>query len=345
MKKKKLLIIGSTQGVYGGIEAFMIAVAEAAAHWPEFDVTLCFKLVSGVAADDKLTTMAAKYCSNVNFVHKGSSELMRLIKDADIIHAQNMPPDIVIPAFLRRKKIFLTVHNKQMPGFNLHKLIWKFTIRLADKRWFNSNFVWNTWEPGKKSANSACIPTVCKLPAVTYPPGERKGFLFVGRWIKNKGIEELIKAYAIAGIDKEKWPLTILGDGPLKSEIYKLAADNKVNAFMPGFIDDKTKQEYMAKAKWLAAPANTGEDLGLTPIEARSIGVPVIVTRDGGLPEAGGPYALIAEPGNVEDLAGCIKTAVDMDEAEYIKRSELGYEQLRSFLKPIEFYREAFLAG
>ncbi len=180
-ERKKLLIIGSTQGVYGGIEAFMMAVAEAAQKWPELDVKVCFKLVKNVEANEHIVSMARKYCSSVHFVRRGSRQLMDLIRWADIVHAQNMPPDIVIPAFLKRKKILLTVHNKKFPQASLHRLMWGVTIRLADKRWFNSNFVWNTWEPGEKDKNSACIPTVCRFPDEYVPPQDRKGFLFVGR--------------------------------------------------------------------------------------------------------------------------------------------------------------------
>ena len=81
---------------------------------------------------------------------------------------------------------------------------------------------------------------------------------------------------------------------------------------MPGFVDDATKENYLAGTKWLLAPAKTQEDLGLTPIEARSVGVPSIVTRDGGLPESGGPSALIAAPGNVLELAECMRVAAGM---------------------------------
>jgi glycosyltransferase involved in cell wall biosynthesis len=342
--KRNLLIIGSSQGVYGGIEAFMMAVAEAAQDWEEFDVKLCFKLVQGAAADQNLMSMAGKSCKSVYYVHRGSKDLLKLIKWADVLHAQNMPPDIVFPAYLRRKRINLTIHNRRQEKFSMHNFVWGITNKLANRRWFNSRFVWNTWEPGKKSAASECVPTVCKLPGHYVLPEDRKGFLFVGRWIENKGIEELIKAYKICNLNSSDWPLTILGDGPIREKVHALLKEyNLHDVLLPGFVDNLEKERILASTKWILAPAKTQEDLGLTPIEARSVGVPAIVTRDGGLPESGGPSALIAEPGNVDDLVRCMRIAVGMSAKDYQDRSFQGKEELKTFLKPMEFYKQAFL--
>jgi glycosyltransferase involved in cell wall biosynthesis len=89
---------------------------------------------------------------------------------------------------------------------------------------------------------------------------------------------------------------------------------------------------------WLVAPANTKEDMGLTPIEARSVGVPAIVTRDGGLPESGGPAALLCAPGDVRDLAMQLELAASMPDSEYRERSALARDSLRSYLRPMSDY-------
>lgn len=342
-QKKKLLIIGSSQGVYGGIEAYMIALAEAASAWDEYEVKLCFKIVQGMEPISNLVNSARTACTNVHYVRRGTNELLSLIRWADVLHVQNMPPDIVFPARLLGKEILLTVHNRRLPGASLHNLIWRLSIKTANQRWYNSNFVWQTWEGNDKAGNSSCVPTVCRLPTGWCPPDERKGFLFVGRWIINKGIEELLKAYAQNQFDPEEWPLTILGDGPLKPTVLALIEELGLKGVrMPGFVDDEQKEQYLASTRWLLAPARTQEDLGLTPIEARSVGVPAIVTRDGGLPEAGGPAALIAEPGDVADLAQRMQQAAQMSSVEYAQRGLTGQQSLDSFLKPMIFYRNAY---
>lgn len=341
-KKDKLLIIGSTPGSYGGMEAYMLALAEAASKWPEFEVKICFKLVKGTKGTPNLKRLAEDVCSDVRFVQSGSLDLFRMIAWADVLHVQNTPPDVTFIARLLGKKIFLTVHNWRRTSLNLHQVLWGISVKLANYRWFNSHFVWNTWEPTKKAVNSNSIPTVSKLPSGWCAPEDRKGFLFVGRWIPRKGIQELLRAYALNKFDSTEWPLTILGEGPIKEEVLALIEELGVKVNLPGFVDEETKNNYLASCRWLLAPALTKEDLGLTPIEARSVGVPSIVTRDGGLPEAGGPAALVAEPGDVADLARCMQTAATMSEEEYRKRGELAQESLKQFLKPLDVYRKAY---
>jgi glycosyltransferase involved in cell wall biosynthesis len=342
----RLLIASPSQGHYGGIEAFVIALAAAVETWPEFELQVCFKLVRNLELQNDLQSAAqtALKCP-VHYLPSGDFKLLKLTRWADLVHGQNASPDIVFPALLFRKRVVLTMHNWRRPARDLRSILWGIGAKWADRRWYNSRFVWNTWEPDEKSRGSDCVPTVCRFPDAWCPPAERKGFLFVGRWIENKGLEELIAAYARARLDPVQWPLILIGDGPLKQKVQTMIADLGVKGVeMPGFIGDAEKARRLASARWLAAPARTREDLGLTPIEARSVGVPVIVTRDGGLPEAGGEDALIVEPGDIDGLAEALVRAAAMSEKEYNERADRGRATLKTFLRPMEFYRESYNA-
>ena len=339
----RVLIASPSQSHYGGIEAFVIALASSVQAWPEFELQVCFKLVRKMSLRDDLRAAAARLACPVHYMPSGDFRLLKLIRWADIVHGQNASPDVVFPARLFGKKLVLTMHNWRRKKSDLHAILWRIGAKLAHRRWYNSRFVWNTWEPGQKSSRSECVPTVCRLPETACPPAERRGFLFVGRWIENKGIEELITAYSQAQLDTVQWPLTLLGDGPLRPRVQALLGQLRVQGVeMPGFIDDQSKSKLLASSRWLVAPAHTREDLGLAPIEARSVGVPVIVTRDGGLPESGGESALVVEPGNVAELTAALKRAAFMSEDEYVARGELGRRTLNSFLRPMEFYRESY---
>ena len=98
----------------------------------------------------------------------------------------------------------------------------------------------------------------------------------------------------------------------------------------------------MKNARWMVVPPNTKEDFGLTAVEARHLGVPCIITRDGGLPEAGGSQALVCEPNNPAALAQLLETAAAMSESEYAERATRTREELARELEPIEFYARAY---
>jgi len=340
----KLLIVSPSMGHYGGIDAFVIALASAVQSWPEFEVQLCFKLVLGSELKDNLKkAVNDSLACPVHYVRRGESKLLELIRWADIVHGQNTSPDVIFPASFLRKKLVLTIHNWRNRQMNIHSILWGIGARLAQRRWYNSRFVWNTWEPDKKLKTSDCVPTVCNFPKAWCPPSERKGFLFMGRWIENKGIDDLVIAYSRAQLDPVRWPLTLIGNGPLKDKVEALIKELNVQGVeMPGFIDDKAKGNRLASARWLVAPARTREDLGLTPIEGRSVGVPAIVTRDGGLPESGGDAALIVEPGNIAELTEALRRAATMSEEEYCERAERGRNTLKDYLRPMEFYRQSY---
>lgn len=346
VRKHRILLIAASQGDFGGIEAFVLTLAQAVSSWPEFEVRVCFKRVAGCEFW-RLQQKTNHYLSfPVVYCERASLRLVRELRWADLIHLQNVPPDVVSVGKLFCKPMLATIHNYLRPKRNLRRLVWQIGASSVTKRFYNSNFVWNTWEPNKKRPHSECVPTVCDLPDQLVDFERRRGFLFVGRWIPNKGIEELIRAYAMAKIDHRAWPLTIVGDGILKDKVHQLVHELRLLTFVqtPGFVAQEQKSALIATCKWLVAPANTREDLGLTPIEARAAGVGIIVTNDGGLPEAAGPTALRVTPGCAIELSQALEQAASMSEHEYRRRCEVGHQSLANFLRPIEYYREAYLS-
>ncbi|MEY2542050.1 MAG: hypothetical protein QOI22_1652 [Verrucomicrobiota bacterium] len=340
MKKTKLLLVSPCQGAYGGIEAFVLAVAEAVRREPDFDVRVCFKKVKDFALHPGLATMLRHEA--VIFVDRAGSELANAIKWADIVHLQNASPDVIALAKFFGKRVVLTIHNYMRRELSLHRLLWRLSARWADARWYNSNFVWNTWE-SRKRRGSRRVPTTSKLPEGWTSPHERSGFVFIGRWIANKGIETLVDAYAQANVDRNAWPLLLMGDGPLRPAIQAKIDNQHVDGIqIEGFVDEATKAQQMQKARWVVVPPNTNEDFGLTAVEGRNLGVPCIITRDGGLPEAGGRQALVCEPGDVRGLANLLERAAQMSATEYAERAERTREELASELEPLNFYARAY---
>lgn len=128
--------------------------------------------------------------------------------------------------------------------------------------------------------------------------------VFWGRLVPDKGIKELLLAFEKIK-EHKSIKLLVIGsinyeDGnnctnafyeELKSIAYKL---NKTVSFT-GFIPYIEIPRYLAAANVAIIPSHINEAFGMTCIEACAMGMPVIATNDGGIPEAliGQKYILI----------------------------------------------------
>jgi glycosyltransferase involved in cell wall biosynthesis len=341
LKTIKLLLVSPCQGAYGGIEAFVLAVADAVRKEPDFEVRVCFKKTKFFARQPSLKAMLQN--QPVEFCGRADKDLVETIRWADVVHLQNASPDVIALSKCLRKRLVLTIHNHMSRELSAHRILWRVGAGFADARWYNSQFVWDTWEKSRKRKGSRKVPTTSILPEGWTPPEERVGFSFIGRWVANKGIETLVDAYAQANLDRDKWPLVLMGDGPLRSLIeYAIRRRGITGVRVLGFVDEATKAHEMKNSRWVVVPPNTREDFGLTAIEGRHLGVPCIITRDGGLPEAGGRQALICEPGDVAALTRLLEQATAMTEAEYAERAQRTREELATELEPMAFYASAY---
>lgn len=106
-------------------------------------------------------------------------------------------------------------------------------------------------------------------------PSERNFYLIVSRLYTHKNIDIAIEAF-----NKLKLPLVIIGDGPLRGSLKRMAGKNIT--FL-GTVDDGTLAAYYNASRALIMPQE--EDFGLSPLEAMSFGKPVIALRRGGAME------------------------------------------------------------
>ena len=120
---------------------------------------------------------------------------------------------------------------------------------------------------------------------VIYPPVETKKFfisnsnkdyfLMVGRFLPYKRFD-----LAISVFNKLKLPLKIVGDGPEKSKLKKLALPNI--EFL-GLVSDEKLAKLYSNCKALIFPQE--EDFGIVALEAMASGRPVIAYKGGGVLE------------------------------------------------------------
>lgn len=341
----KVLIVSPSFGTFGGCEAFIFRLADEIVRHGH-TVTLCFKRVDQqFDLDDTLQEYIDATPARVTFVDRASRPLYDAIQKADLVHCQNPSIDVALMAKWVGTPLVMTIHGWLRERWTPRGLAARLARWLTDRRWYNSDFVWRKWEPRRRSPTSGKLPIVSNLPTGVVSPSARKGFVFAARWVENKGLEVLLQAYARANLDRNEWPLTLLGDGPLRPRVEALIRDRQIEGVdIRGFVDDATRNDVIRHARWMVTPPHTDEDLGLTPIEARHVGVPCIITRDGGLPEAGGTHALMCEPRDVDGLRQRLEEAAAMDAAAYEALAEASRKELLDYLQPMSLYLDHYHA-
>jgi len=101
----------------------------------------------------------------------------------------------------------------------------------------------------------------------------------LGRLIEAKGFQDVIKA-----LKPYNCKLYIIGDGPYKKELKRLARKNKINTTFFGNLDPKEYKELFKQASLFINPSYA-EGLPTSILEAGAMGVPVIATDVGGTRE------------------------------------------------------------
>jgi glycosyltransferase involved in cell wall biosynthesis len=132
----------------------------------------------------------------------------------------------------------------------------------------------------------------------------------VGSLVDNKGHRVLIDAFRHAVASRPDLKLLIVGDGPLRSELERHAADSKLKLRI-GFTGCLTDvHTVLRQADMVIQPTLRREALSLSLIEAAQHGLPAVASRLGGIPEvvAHGRTGLLVPPGDCEALAGAILT-------------------------------------
>jgi glycosyltransferase involved in cell wall biosynthesis len=127
------------------------------------------------------------------------------------------------------------------------------------------------------------------------PPGmlrpREKSILFVGRLVEKKGCGSLIDA--MAGVQRRcpAAELVVIGDGPLRAEYEARAVALGVRCRFLGVQPTAVVRDRMARASVFCVPSvvaasGDAEGFGIVFIEAQAMGLPVVSTVSGGIPEA-----------------------------------------------------------
>lgn len=82
---------------------------------------------------------------------------------------------------------------------------------------------------------------------------KKPSFIYCGRLVKHKGIEYLLKTFE--RFDKNKYQLTIVGDGPLRSFVKSKISSRKVNAYFLGQLEQDDLACELKKNNYFISPS------------------------------------------------------------------------------------------
>lgn len=139
----------------------------------------------------------------------------------------------------------------------------------------------------------------------------RNGFLYVGRFLDIKNIPALLDAYGsyrkqCAAIETEPESLTLVGDGPAKSDVVAYIREHNLkDVHLTGLLQPEEVRDQYQKASVFVLPS-TSEPWGLVVNEAMASGLPILISKICGcVPELieSGENGCIFNPSDPQELA------------------------------------------
>lgn len=158
-----------------------------------------------------------------------------------------------------------------------------------------------------------------------FAPG-RRIVLFVGRLDRRKGIDVLLKAFALITQRLSNVWLAVIGNGPLMKAANSLARrlDIADRTLFVGEISPAELPNWYACADLYCSPALGGETLGIVLLEAMASGTPVIASRIPGYSETirDGIDGLLFQPGDPVALSHtALRILTDSGLSEQFRRA------------------------
>ncbi|MFB0543630.1 MAG: glycosyltransferase family 4 protein, partial [Candidatus Bathyarchaeia archaeon] len=176
---------------------------------------------------------------------------------------------------------------------------------------------------------------------------ERKKLLTVARLVERKGIRYLL--YAMKNVTKKTTniELFIAGEGPERRSLEKLVQQLNLQKYIifTGKVSDEELIRHYASSDIFILPS-TEEALGEVLLEAMCMGIPVVASNTGGIPEIVIDHktGILTLPGNSEALANSIMFLLDNPKicSEYGKNGHKFVFENFTWDKIARYFEKAF---
>lgn len=235
-----------------------------------------------------------------------------------LIHAHWLIPQGVVAAclFRRRAKLLVTAHGSDLSGLTggLSVLLKRWVLSRADGvTVVSASLRERVLDLGAAPSSLTVAPMgvdVCKR-FVPDPTVVRSatGLLYVGRLVREKGIESLVRSMPAVLAACPAATLTVVGGGPLEEDLRTLCGQLGLAAHITfvGALANECLPDYYRRAAITVIPSHD-EGYGLVCVEAMACACPVVASD---LPALRGILDNSAcgrffQAGNEVDLADCV---------------------------------------
>lgn len=238
-------------------------------------------------------------------------KLRALCRESDIVFQSNLSLRTLLPLLLCGKPIVITHHTHLM----------RFDGRLGWKGWVKRALLWRRHNISVSKAMAKSLPvrsvvignpfesqefTPC---GADWPNQNRdKDIVFLGRLVSDKGCDLALRALALLKADGMHPSFTVIGDGPEREALERLAAELEIadQVDFRGMVREGRGRE-VARHRIMIIPSTWAEPFGLVALEGLAAGCVLAVSNAGGLPEAAGPCGLLFPHGDVAAMAAVLK--------------------------------------
>jgi len=237
----------------------------------------------------------------------------------DVCHCHFIIPTGIIALWLKKNygiPYVITSHGSDVPGYNpdrfkfLHRFT-KPTIRSICKDakviTVPSKYLAGLIKKELGNYNIKVIPNGIDINKFK-PKKKKKIILSTGRLLPRKGFQYLIRA-----VSDEDFGYTvhIVGDGPMISELKKLAKDSKTKIVFHGWLDNNSnKFRNLLESAAIYVLVSEKENASVSLLEAMSAGCAVIASNVAGSPETVGKAGIIVKPKDCKDITSSIKNLI-----------------------------------
>jgi glycogen(starch) synthase len=271
------------------------------------------RLLTRTPADDSASPAAD--CPTIRMPSTG--DLMAVARWCDVVFQMEVSMRMIWPFVLFRRPCIIShqTHFSDTPQVSLPRRMQGW-VAACSHPVSCSQVIRKSWGGHGIVIGNPYEDRVFHLPAEEEPRPHQ--LLFVGRLVRDKGLDVLLQALVILCSHGRQPHLRVVGDGfdagasmlpEWRQEVASLGLEDQVT-FLGG-KDSPEIAEEMRQSQILIVPSTWQEPFGIVALEGLASGCRVVASSGGGLPDAGGPFATYFENGSAGDLVRVLLPLLD----------------------------------